>query len=157
MAPSHSAPNQNVPESRAPESGHTGEALSSAAATLQDPRTPSDDRVPPPPQSETPESGCACATITDTPSMCWKDTQTTSTHTPTPTTNPRQFEGMQHSPQPPNLNQVEGMSDGWDEPTTFGWDDKGALRLFARNSGMFYLRATHESLNMVWDSLCCQI
>lgn len=44
---------------------------------------------------------------------------------------------------------VEGMSDGWDEPTTYGYNDLGALRVFARNSGMFYLRATHEALRMV--------
>ena len=71
-------------------------------------------------------------------------------------------------------SDVEGMSDGWDDPTTFGWDYAGAplghssrtfisaicpgviyhpamispylgaYRLFARNSGMFYVSATKE-------------
>ncbi len=36
---------------------------------------------------------------------------------------------------------VEGMTDGWDEPTSYGYDyGSGALRVFARNSGMFYLQ-----------------
>ena len=41
------------------------------------------------------------------------------------------------------------MSDGWDEPTTYGYDFSGALRVFARNSGMFFLQATNESVNMM--------
>jgi len=46
--------------------------------------------------------------------------------------------------------QVEGMTDGWDEPTSYGYDyGSGALRVFARNSGMFFLQATNESNNMM--------
>lgn len=45
---------------------------------------------------------------------------------------------------------LEGMSDGWDTPTTYGYKRAGgALRMFARNSGMFYVQATHESNNMM--------
>ena len=37
---------------------------------------------------------------------------------------------------------VEGMTDGWDEPTSYGYDyGQGSYRVFARNSGMFYLQA----------------
>ena len=47
-------------------------------------------------------------------------------------------------------SDVEGMSDGWDAPTTYGYDyGGGAYRVFARNSGMFYLQATHESNQMM--------
>ena len=36
---------------------------------------------------------------------------------------------------------VEGMTDGWDEPTSYGYHYGGAsYRVFARNSGMFYLQ-----------------
>ena len=46
---------------------------------------------------------------------------------------------------------VEGMTDGWDDPTAYGyeWVGNRALRLSARNSGLFYLRATHETLGMM--------
>ena len=45
---------------------------------------------------------------------------------------------------------VEGMSDGWDTPTAYGYAwAGGALRIFARNSGMFYVQATQESNNMM--------
>ena len=45
---------------------------------------------------------------------------------------------------------VEGMTDGWDEPTSYGYDyGAGSFRVFARNSGMFYLQATHESNQMM--------
>jgi len=44
---------------------------------------------------------------------------------------------------------VEGMSDGWDDPTTYGYEYQGMLRVFARNSGMFFLQATNESLVMM--------
>lgn len=45
---------------------------------------------------------------------------------------------------------VEGMTDGWDHPTSYGYDyGSGALRVFARNSGMFYLQATHDSNRMM--------
>jgi len=47
-------------------------------------------------------------------------------------------------------SDVEGMSDGWDSPTAYGYDyGGGALRVFARNSGMFFLQATNESLSMM--------
>ena len=45
---------------------------------------------------------------------------------------------------------VEGMTDGWDEPTSYGYDyGSGSYRVFARNSGMFYLQATHDSNRMM--------
>jgi len=45
---------------------------------------------------------------------------------------------------------VEGMSDGWDHHTVFGHNaGDGNLRMHARNSGMFFLQATHEALAMV--------
>lgn len=57
---------------------------------------------------------------------------------------------------------VEGMSDGWDDRTGYGdpdyttpdarlgWlGDHGSVRLFARNSGLFYLQATHEALALM--------
>ena len=46
---------------------------------------------------------------------------------------------------------VEGMTDGWDDPTAYGyeWGGHGMLRLSARNSGLFYVRATHETLAMM--------
>ena len=45
---------------------------------------------------------------------------------------------------------VEGMSDGWDHPTVFGHNaGDGSFRMHARNSGMFFLQATRESLAMV--------
>jgi arabinosyltransferase len=47
-------------------------------------------------------------------------------------------------------SDVEGMTDGWDSPTSYGYDfGGGALRVFARNSGMFYLAATTEANNMM--------
>ena len=47
-------------------------------------------------------------------------------------------------------SDVEGMSDGWDEPTSYGYDyGGGSLRVFARNSGMFFLQATKQSLGMM--------
>jgi len=46
-------------------------------------------------------------------------------------------------------SDLEGMSDGWDSPTTYGYDFGGALRVFARNSGMFYVQATHEANAMM--------
>jgi hypothetical protein len=47
---------------------------------------------------------------------------------------------------------VEGMTDGWDDPSAFGyhWRGQGALRLSARNSGLFYVRATSETQRMMW-------
>jgi hypothetical protein len=45
---------------------------------------------------------------------------------------------------------VEGMTDGWDEPTSYGYNyNGGGYRVFARNSGMFYLQATHEANQMM--------
>ena len=42
------------------------------------------------------------------------------------------------------------MSDGWDEKTAFGHNaGGGTVQLHARNSGMFFLLATRESLAMV--------
>jgi len=53
----------------------------------------------------------------------------------------------------PNLyrdTDLEGMSDGWDERTAFGHNaGGGTFQLHARNSGMFFLQATKESLAMV--------
>ena len=37
---------------------------------------------------------------------------------------------------------VEGMTDGWDAPSSYGYDYQGGgYRVFARNSGMFYIQA----------------
>jgi len=57
---------------------------------------------------------------------------------------------------------VEGMSDGWDDRTGYGdadyttpdavlgWlGEHGTVRIFARNSGLFYLQATHEALALM--------
>tara|TARA_B100000768_G_scaffold135701_1_gene126582 strand:+ start:57 stop:611 length:555 start_codon:yes stop_codon:yes gene_type:complete len=49
---------------------------------------------------------------------------------------------------------VEGMTDGWDDPSAFGYpwkDGQGAqqLRLSARNSGLFFIAATEEVLRMM--------
>ena len=47
-------------------------------------------------------------------------------------------------------SDAEGMSDGWDTPTTYGYDyGGGAYRIFARNSGMFFLQATNEAVGMM--------
>ena len=49
-------------------------------------------------------------------------------------------------------SDVEGMTDGWDDPTAYGYDwrsGSGSLRLSARNSGLFYVRATRETLAMM--------
>ena len=60
------------------------------------------------------------------------------------------------------------MTDGWDEPTSYGYDfGSGSVRVFARNSGMFYLQATNEANEMMkrlarrmesegtWDQTAC--
>jgi hypothetical protein len=49
---------------------------------------------------------------------------------------------------------VEGMTDGWDDVSAYGFDFFGTnrvptRRLVARNSGLFYLSATHEARRMV--------
>ena len=48
---------------------------------------------------------------------------------------------------------VEGMTDGWDDPTAYGYrwlSQQGPmLRLSARNSGLFYVKATRETLAMM--------
>ena len=46
---------------------------------------------------------------------------------------------------------VEGMTDGWDDATAYGyhWQAHRALRLSARNSGLFYARATVETRRMM--------
>eukprot|EP00976_Prorocentrum_cordatum_P017900 361548-Prorocentrum_minimum.AAC.2 len=57
---------------------------------------------------------------------------------------------------------VEGMTDGWDDITSYGWewvsgdtrmrapvDMQRNMRLSARNSGLFFLQATKESLAMM--------
>jgi len=57
---------------------------------------------------------------------------------------------------------VEGMTDGWDDVTAYGWEWASATtnfpepvavqrnqRLSARNSGLFFLQATEESLAMM--------
>ncbi|KAL1503242.1 hypothetical protein AB1Y20_011298 [Prymnesium parvum] len=54
-------------------------------------------------------------------------------------------------------SDVEGMSDGWDERTAYGHVHElpfldstlHSLRIVARNSGLFYLSATHECLRMM--------
>jgi hypothetical protein len=51
-------------------------------------------------------------------------------------------------------SDVEGMTDGWDDPTAYGyhWHSGGGgqhLRLSARNSGLFYARATVETRRMM--------
>ena len=51
-------------------------------------------------------------------------------------------------------SDVEGMTDGWDDVSAYGFDyiGRGSVpmrRLAARNSGLFYLAATHEALRMV--------
>lgn len=46
-------------------------------------------------------------------------------------------------------SDIEGMSDGWDEATAYGHNSgSGTLRIHARNSGMFFVQATHEALGM---------
>lgn len=49
---------------------------------------------------------------------------------------------------------VEGMTDGFDDLSSYGAPGSGVLggsswRIFARNSGMFYISATNESLRMM--------
>ena len=47
-------------------------------------------------------------------------------------------------------SDVEGMTDGWDDLTAYGYHYRPkSLRLSARNSGMFYVRATNETLRMM--------
>lgn len=51
-------------------------------------------------------------------------------------------------------SDVEGMTDGWDDVSAYGFEHFGnnhvpLRRLVARNSGLFYLSATHEALRMV--------
>lgn len=59
-------------------------------------------------------------------------------------------------------SDVEGMSDGWDDATAYGMaayattDARAAwlgphdsVRIFARNSGLFYVQATHEALALM--------
>ena len=51
-------------------------------------------------------------------------------------------------------SDVEGMTDGWDDLSAFGFEYTGSggmpmRRLAARNSGLFYLSATFEALHMV--------
>ena len=49
-------------------------------------------------------------------------------------------------------SDAEGMSDGWDTPTTYGYDyGGGAYRIFARNSGMFFLQARRAQF---WRNSC---
>ena len=60
----------------------------------------------------------------------------------------------QKEPSPPSTNR----SDGWDDLTAYGHvhqvpiaagDALTTLRLVARNSGLFYLSATHEALRLM--------
>ena len=47
---------------------------------------------------------------------------------------------------------VEGMTDGWDDVTAYGYEwpsHTRSLRLGARNSGLFYVRATVEAVRMM--------
>jgi hypothetical protein len=44
---------------------------------------------------------------------------------------------------------VEGMTDGWDDPTSYGFSWNGQRRLIARNSGLFFVAATHETKAMM--------
>ena len=75
---------------------------------------------------------------------------------PDPHPNPNQV-WMQNPFTLPSLYRdvdVEGMTDGWDDPSAFGypWKDgqaKQQLRLSARNSGLFFIAATDEVLPMM--------
>lgn len=44
---------------------------------------------------------------------------------------------------------VEGMTDGWDDLSSYGWAWNGMRRLVARNSGLFYVSATRETKVMM--------
>ena len=41
------------------------------------------------------------------------------------------------------------MSDGWDTPTTYGYDYGSGAYQSSRNSGMFFLQATNEAVGMM--------
>jgi hypothetical protein len=64
--------------------------------------------------------------------------------------------GRYHQDQPAIYgdSDVEGMTDGWDDVSAYGFEFAGLggtpmRRLAARNSGLFYLAATREALRMV--------
>ena len=44
---------------------------------------------------------------------------------------------------------IEGMTDGWDDPSAYGFSWNGQRRLVARNSGMFFVSATYETQTMM--------
>lgn len=44
---------------------------------------------------------------------------------------------------------VEGMTDGWDDDSAYGFSWNGQRRLMARNSGLFFVAATHETQSML--------
>jgi len=46
-------------------------------------------------------------------------------------------------------SDVEGMTDGWDDVSSYGFSWNGMRRLIARNSGLFYVAATHETKAMM--------
>lgn len=58
-------------------------------------------------------------------------------------------------------SDVEGMSDGWDPPTAYGYDDvlddqemgwsryAHSIRIFVFNSGLFYIRPTQASMDLI--------
>ena len=46
-------------------------------------------------------------------------------------------------------SDVEGMTDGWDDPSSYGFSWNGLRRLVARNSGLFYVAATRETKTMM--------
>jgi hypothetical protein len=44
---------------------------------------------------------------------------------------------------------VEGMTDGWDDASAYGFSWNGQRRLVARNSGLFFVAATHNTQTMM--------
>ena len=46
-------------------------------------------------------------------------------------------------------SDVEGMTDGWDDASAYGFSWNGLRRLVARNSGLFYVAATSETKTLM--------
>ena len=44
---------------------------------------------------------------------------------------------------------IEGMTDGWDDPSAYGFSWNRQRRLVARNSGLFFVAATHNTQTMM--------
>eukprot|EP00967_Tisochrysis_lutea_P094540 scaffold137449_cov29-Tisochrysis_lutea.AAC.2 len=79
----------------------------------------------------------------------------------------RESPAMLPSSRPPRCPLPRGMTDGWDDPSAYGHTlttqvpDSVAgplqsLRLVARNSGLFYLSATYQSLRLMRVSRICR-